>query len=111
LKLSVKVFYNDSYGNLIDDVKNPAAGVTPGPIHVKGSVVNASWEVLIKKKKANPFLLFTKPYFEWRQANGSVKLGAHKTSGKLSGAIFLNCGPEPMTTTHSVQIIPTIRTK
>jgi hypothetical protein len=112
LRIRVTVTYNDQFGTLIDTgMIPPMPGFSINGFDINGTDVNGEWNIRISKKKANPFLLFTKPYFEWRQANGSVKLGAHNTSGKLSGAIFLNCGPEPMTTTHSVQIIPTIRTK
>lgn len=112
LKLYVTVTYNDSYGNQIGDrVRIPATGDTTDSIQVKGSVVNAGWEVLIKKKKANPFLLFTKPYFEWSQSRPFVRQGLRNQSGKLTGAITLNCGTNSQNITHSVRINPTIKTK
>lgn len=72
------------------------------------SLQDADWQFIIEKKKANPFLVFTKPYFLWR---GTKKYVANnnKQSGKLeyngSNSVRVKCGNSRNEITHGVKVM------
>lgn len=106
-------FY-DRDGNQIGDVvrlpkQNPSAVIHVG----KGGtgrcrVDDADWQFVIEKKKANPFLVFTKPYFMWRCLQKYVAQGKAQ-SGKLNydgpASMRVQCGVSRGELTHSVKVI------
>lgn len=103
----------DAMGNQIDDTRripqqkpnatiSIGAGAT-GLFRVDG----ATWQVLIQKKKANPFLVFAKPYFQWKAGRGYAAKGKSR-SGKLDyesySTVKIKCGESRMNETHSIKI-------
>ena len=106
-------FY-DSDGNQIGDVvrmpkQNPSAVIHVGNGGTgRCKVDDAEWQFIIEKKKANPFLVFTKPYFVWRGTKKQVAQGKAQ-SGKLSydgpATMRVQCGLSRSNITHSVKVI------
>lgn len=72
------------------------------------SLQDADWQFVIEKKKANPFLVFTKPYFLWRGTKKFVASGK-KQSGKLeyngSNSVRVKCGNSRNEITHGVKVM------
>ena len=106
-------FY-DSNGNQIGDVvrlpkQNPSAVIYAGNGGTgRCKVDDAEWQFVIEKKKANPFLVLTKPYFMWRSTKKYVAQGKAQ-SGKLSydspATMRVRCGLSRGDITHSVKVI------
>lgn len=106
-------FY-DSDGNQIDEVvrlpkQNPSAVIHVGNGGTgRCKVEDAEWQFVIEKKKANPFLVFTKPCFEWRNIKKYVAQGKAQ-SGKLRyegpSTMRVQCGPTRGDITHSVKVV------
>ena len=106
-------FY-DRDGNQIGDVVRLPKQNSSAVIHVgKGGtgrcrVDDADWQFVIEKKKANPFLVFTKPYFLWRKEQKYVAQGKAQT-GKLnyddSASMRVSCGVSRGELTHSVKVM------
>lgn len=106
-------FY-DSEGNQLDEVvrmpkQNPSAVLhvgNGGSPRLK--VDDAEWQFVIQKKKANPFLVFTKPCFAWRSTRKYVAQGKAQ-SGKLSydgpASMRVQCGQSKGDITHSVKVV------
>lgn len=69
----------------------------------KLSVPNAAWQFEIRKKNGNPFMLFSKPKFVWKQTQGYVA-AAKKQSGVLSGILSVTGGANFKSTTHTVRV-------
>lgn len=106
-------FY-DSEGNQIDEVVRLPKQSPSAVIHVGNGgtgrcrVDDAEWQFLIEKKKANPFLVFTKPCFAWRGTKRYVAQGK-ALSGKISydgpSTIRVQCGRARSEITHSVKVV------
>lgn len=106
-------FY-DRDGNQIGDVVRLPKQSPSAAIHVgKGGtgrckVDDADWQFVIEKKKANPFLVFTKPYFAWRCLQKYVAQGKAQ-SGKLNydgpASMRVQCGVSRGELTHSVKVM------
>ena len=103
----------DDLGNQLDGVvrlpkQSPSAKLTVGKGgSPKCSVDNADWQFVIEKKKANPLLVFAKPYFLWHAtikyvANGSAQSGKLSYNGPTS--VRVKCGSSRGDITHSVKI-------
>jgi len=107
------ITFYDAEGNQLDDiVRLPKQA--PSTVLVIGSggsprckVDDAEWQMVVEKKKSNPFLVFTKPYFEWRATRKYVASGK-AMSGKLnyddSTSVRVKCGISRSEQTHSVKI-------
>jgi hypothetical protein len=109
-----KLIVYDANGNQLDDTRiipkqKPSATILVG---MGGSpamcrVDDAEWQLEIKKIKANPFLLFAKPYFTWKGTKGYVAMGK-AMSGKLlpenASSVKTKCGPRRGEETHQVKI-------
>ncbi len=106
-------FY-DSEGTQIDEVVRLPKQSPSAVIHVGNGgtgrcrVDDAEWQFLIEKKKANPFLVFTKPCFAWRGTKRYVAQGK-ALSGKISydgpSTIRVQCGRARSEITHSVKVV------
>lgn len=104
----------DSDGNQIDEVvrlpkQSPSAVLRVGNGGTgRCKLDDAEWQFVIEKKKANPFLVFTKPYFAWRSTKKYVAQGKAQ-SGKLSydgpASMRLQCGLSRGDLTHSVKVM------
>lgn len=105
-------FYDSNKSQVGDIVRmpkqNPSAIIQVG----KGGtgrckVDDAEWQFVIEKKKANPFLVFTKPYFTWRGTSKFVAQGKAQ-SGKLEysgpATMRVDCGPSRGNITHGVKV-------
>lgn len=109
-----KLIVYDANGNQLDDTRvipkqNPSATIVVG---MGGSpamcrVDDAEWQLEIKKTKANPFLLFAKPYYTWKCKKGYVAAGK-AMSGRLlpenSATVRTKCGPNRGEETHQVKV-------
>ena len=104
----------DSNGNQLGDVvrlpkQKPSAVLNVGNGGTgRCKVDDAEWQFVIEKKKANPFLVFTKPYFVWRSTKKYVAQGKAQ-SGKLRyegpASMRVQCGASRGNLTHSVKVI------
>lgn len=106
-------FY-DSDGNQIDEVVRLPKQSPSAVIHVgnggsgRCKIDDAEWQFVIEKKKANPFLVFTKPCFAWRSTKKYVAQGKAQ-SGKLRydgpSTMRVQCGLSRGDITHSVKVV------
>jgi hypothetical protein len=105
-------FYDVNGNTLGDLVRLPKQSPSAVLIFGKGGtprckVDDAEWQFEIKKKNANPFLVFAKPYFVWRATKKYVAAGK-ANSGRLSyenqSILRVKCGPSRGEQTHSVQV-------
>lgn len=107
-----KVTVYDDNGNQLDDVRH-IPQQKPNAVLLFGSgaspkcgVDDAEWQFEIRKVKGNPFLLFKKPYFEWKSKKGYVGSGRAQ-SGTLTpptGSMKVSCGRTKSEPTHSVRV-------
>jgi hypothetical protein len=107
------VTFYDEYGNTLGDtVKLPKQNSSAVLLFGSGGspkckVDGAEWQFEIKKKNANPFLVFAKPYFVWRATKKYVAAGK-ANSGRLSyenqTSIRVKCGLSRSEQTHSVYV-------
>jgi hypothetical protein len=70
------------------------------------NIDGANWTFEIKKTKANPLMIFKKPYFTWKRTNGYV-VSARAQSGKInppSGTLQVRCGEDISKLTHSIRV-------
>ena len=105
-------FYDSNKSQVGDIVRmpkqNPSAAIKVGNGGTgRCKVDDAEWQFVIEKKKANPFLVFTKPYFTWRRTNkyvaqGRAQSGVLKYEGPAT--MRVDCGPERGTITHGVKV-------
>jgi hypothetical protein len=107
-----KMTVYDNNGNQLDDVrhiplqKSGAVLLFGSGASPKCGVNDAEWQFEIRKVKGNPFLLFKKPYFEWKCKKGYVGLGKAQ-SGALTpptGSVKVTCGKIKSEPTHSVRV-------
>lgn len=115
-KLSFKGNFTffDGNGNQIGDVvrlpkQKPSTVINVGNGGTgRCKIDNAEWQFVIEKKKANPFLVFAKPYFQWRSTKKYVAQGKAQ-SGKLRyegpATMRVQCGASRGSITHSVKVI------
>ena len=105
-------FYDSNKSQVGDIVRmpkqNPSAVINVGNGGTgRCKVDDAEWQFVIEKKKANPFLVFTKPYFTWRStkkyvAQGRAQSGVLKYEGPAT--MRVDCGPSRGTITHGVKV-------
>ena len=71
------------------------------------NISGAQWQFEIKKYSPSPFLIFSKPYFTWKQTKGWTLAGKTAQQGKFeeNGTVTLNhCGPSKTDKTHKISV-------
>lgn len=66
-------------------------------------VDDAEWSFEVRKQKGNPFLVFQKPKFVWKNRKGYCQMNK-RTGGDLSTQARIQCGTSRTDQTHSVVI-------
>ena len=105
-------FYDSNKSQVGDIVRMPKQNPS-AVIHVGKSgtgrckVDDAEWQFVIEKKKANPFLVFTKPCFAWRGtskyvAQGKAQSGMLRYDGPAT--MRVDCGTARGSITHGVKV-------
>ena len=106
-------FYDAEGNQLGDKVRLPQQPSSARLIIGKGGsprckVDDAEWQFVIEKKKGNPFLVFSKPYFVWVKSQKFVVEGKSAQSGKLcydnQRLMKVTCGSSRNDITHKVKI-------
>ena len=109
-----EITFKDAKGNILGSkVRLPKQSPSTSLTFGKGGsprckVDDAEWQFVIEKKKSNPFLVFTKPYFAWHATMKYVVDGGKMPCGKLSydnnTMIQVICGTSRNDITHRVRI-------
>lgn len=109
LRFKANITFYDNLGNQLGDMirlpeQSPSAVMTFGNGgSPRCKVDNAEWQFVVKKKKANPFLVFQKPRFVWNCTRKYVAQGK-RMSGELNDSLLVTCGTSRTETTHKVKI-------